>query len=368
MRYVFVGAGAVGSALGGLLAHTGGADVLLVARGDHARAVLDTGLDVRCPDTAFTVRVDVVTTPEQVDLTVDDVLVLTTKTQQAEVALAEWADVPVRGRAGNTAGRAADVLPVLVAANGVAAEHIALRYFSRVFAVCVWFPTVMIEPGRVIVRGAPSRGVFHIGRYPDSAVDSSAHGSGGTGIDTGNDADSELLADIAVDWGRAGCLVRRPSAIMQWKYRKLLSNLGNVLQALLGDASTVADIQQAADEEAQAVLGAANIAVVSDEEAQVGWQPPGLSFLPVAGEPTQLGGSSWQSLVRGTGTIETDFINGEIVLIARQNRTTAPVNACLTALARRAAREGHKPGAISADELRTIVRASGHQRRRTDRP
>ena len=45
------------------------------------------------------------------------------------------------------------------------------------------------------------------------------------------------------------------------------------------------------------------------------------------GEPAQLGGSSWQSLVRGTGTIETDFLNGEIVLLGRLHGIPTPVNA-----------------------------------------
>lgn len=48
-RYVFIGAGAVGSGLGGLLAQRG-SDVLLVARGEHARAMIEHGLTVRCAD------------------------------------------------------------------------------------------------------------------------------------------------------------------------------------------------------------------------------------------------------------------------------------------------------------------------------
>ncbi len=343
VRYVFIGAGAVGSALGGLLTHTGSCDVLLVARGDHAQAMLENGLTVRCPDVAFTVPVQVSTTSDRVELTVDDVLVLTTKTHQAEAALTEWADAPVRDRAGQVIGRAADVLPVMTASNGVASEHIALRYFSRVIAVCVWFPVVMIEPGEVIVRGGPLRGVFHVGRYPVAAVD------GG--------ADRELLDRVARDWGAAGCPVERPIAVMEWKYRKLLSNLGNVLQALLGDSAGVDDVGQAAQDEARAVLHAAGIAVTADEEARTGWEPPGLSFAPVPGEPAQLGGSSWQSLVRGTGTIETDYLNGEIVLIARNIGRAAPVNARLTALARRVARQRLQPGSVSADELRAFVEA-----------
>ena len=335
-RYVFIGAGAVGSALGGLLSQQD-TEVLLVARGDHARVMSEHGLELRCPDTTFTATVPVVTSPEQAHLTVDDVLVLSTKTHQAEAAIGDWVDVPVHGHDGGVAGRAGDLLPILTALNGVASEDIALRHFARVFAVCVWFPTVMLEPGEVIVRGAPLRGVFHVGRY------------GGV---THQAADASLLDDLARDWGAAGCVVRRPDAVMAWKYRKLLANVGNVLQALLGDTSGAEDIAEAAEAEARATLHAAGIPVVGDEESRAGWQPEGLSFLPVPGKPAQLGGSTWQSLVRGSGGIETDYLNGEIALIARRLGRTAPVNTRLTTLARRAAREGLRPGSISTGRLR----------------
>lgn len=335
-RYVFIGAGAVGSAVGGLLAQQG-SDVLLVARGDHGRTVTEKGLTLRCPDTTVTLPVPVVNGPDQARLTVDDVLVLTTKTHQVEAAINEWADVPVHGHDGTVAGRAADLLPIFTALNGVAAEEIALRYAERVFAVCVWFPAVMLEPGEVIVRAAPLRGVFHIGRY---------------GASGDPDGDARLLDGLSRDWVPAGCAVTRPPAVMEWKYRKLLTNLGNVLQALLGDASEADDVGKAAEAEARAILSEAGIAFTEDAESRASWQREGFSVQPVPGEPEQLGGSSWQSLMRGTGTIETDFLNGEIALIARRTGQSAPINARLTALARRAARERMHPGAISAGELR----------------
>ncbi|WP_031464296.1 ketopantoate reductase family protein [Sciscionella sediminilitoris] len=334
-RYVFLGAGAVGSALGGLLTRQG-SEVLLVARGEHARRMSGHGLSLRCPDTEFTVPVPVSTAPDQARLTSEDVLVLTTKTQQAAAAVDEWADVPVHDRAGTVLGRAADLLPICIALNGVSGEEIALRYFSRVFAVCVWFPTIMIEPGEVLVRTAPSRGLFHVSRYGACS----------------DPADSPLLEELGRDWAAAGCLVRQPDSALAWKYRKLLTNLGNVLQALLGDASGAENLRQAIEAEAAAILEAAGIPVTGAEEARAAWQTEELSVRPVPGEPAQIGGSSWQSLVRGTGSIETDFLNGEIALIARRIGRSAPINARLTALARRAARQGLRPGAIGIEELR----------------
>jgi 2-dehydropantoate 2-reductase len=333
-RYVFIGAGAIGSAVGGLLANNG-SEVLLVARGDHARAMIDNGLTVRCPDTRFTVAAPTVTGPEDVRLKPDDVLVLTTKTHQADAALNEWADVAVYDGE-EMVGRAADLLPVFTALNGVASEEIALRYFERVFAVCVWFPAVMIEPGEVIVRSVPLRGVFHVGRYGSSPEP---------------DADAKLLDSFARDWDDAGCRVTTPDAVMEWKYRKLLSNLGNVFQALLGDAEGADDLRESADREAREVLAAAGIAYTSDEQEQAA-RAEGFTVKPVPGEPEQLGGSSWQSLIRGTGTIETDYLNGEIALIARRIGRRAPINARLTALARHAARNNVRPGGLGVDQLR----------------
>ncbi|WP_028936424.1 ketopantoate reductase family protein [Pseudonocardia spinosispora] len=335
MRFVFVGAGAIGSAVGGLLAQRG-SDVLLVARGEHARSMMAGGLTVRCPDTRWTLPVTTVTGPDHAHLTVDDVLVLTTKTHQAEAAVEQWADVPVHDRTGAVVGFAGRLLPILTALNGVASEAIALRYFERVFAVCVWFPTVMTEPGEVIVRTVSPRGVFHVGRYgasPDPA------------------ADARLVKAIGEEWGAVGLRIVRSDEVMRWKHRKLLANLGNVLQALLGDASGAGDIRRAAEDECRQVFDRAGIEIAGDEESRTAWGA--LVTKPVPGEPAQLGGSSWQSLVRGTGTIETSYLNGEIALIARRIGQPAPVNTALTALARRAAREGLRPGSLTAEDLRT---------------
>jgi 2-dehydropantoate 2-reductase len=340
-RYVFIGAGAIGCALGGLLAQHG-QDVLLVARGAHGRAMIERGLTVRCPDTTVTVAVPTVTGPEQARLTVEDVLVLTTKTQQAEAAIDQWADVPVHDRDGAVVGRAADRLPILTALNGLASEEIALRYFDRVFAVCVWCPAVMIEPGEVIVRSAPLRGIFHVGRYggsPESAQDTA------------------LLARLRRDWDTAGHRVIPAPDVLRWKHRKLLSNVANVLQALLGDTGDTADSAEDADlikaatVEAREILVAAGLPFPDDEESRAVWGE--LVHGPVPGEPDELGGSTWQSLTRGAGTVETDYLNGEIVLIARRIGRPAPINTVLTGLARRAAREGLRPGALSLDQLRT---------------
>jgi 2-dehydropantoate 2-reductase len=60
-------------------------------------------------------------------------------------------------------------------------------------------------------------------------------------------------------------------------------------------------------------------------------------------------------LHRGTGNIETDYLNGEIVMLAHQIGMQAPINERLAILARRAAASGAKPGDLSAQQLAELL-------------
>src|SRR6202046_4653560 len=165
-RYVIIGAGAIGGTVGAVLARAG-TPTVLVARGRHAEILAAEGLTLRTPDGTFHASVTAVSRAEQLRLTPDDVLVFTTKTQQLDVALQDWVDQPVYGPEG-VIGTAGERLPAMTALNGVAAEEKALRYFARVFGICVWLPAVHLEPGEVIVRSWPVAGQFHISRWPAS--------------------------------------------------------------------------------------------------------------------------------------------------------------------------------------------------------
>jgi 2-dehydropantoate 2-reductase len=66
---------------------------------------------------------------------------------------------------------------------------------------------------------------------------------------------------------------------------------------------------------------------------------------------SRAGGSSTQSLARGTGSIETDYLNGEIVLLGRLHGVPVPANAWLAALSARLVRDGLPPGAVTPAEV-----------------
>jgi len=69
------------------------------------------------------------------------------------------------------------------------------------------------------------------------------------------------------------------------------------------------------------------------------------------------GGSTWQSLARGARSLETDYLNGEIVLLGRLHGVATPVNALLQRLGADAARRGLAPGSMPLAELEALARA-----------
>ncbi|WP_162236776.1 ketopantoate reductase family protein [Curtobacterium sp. Leaf261] len=335
MRYVIIGAGSIGGAIAARLAMRSPNSPLVVARGGRADALRSGGLRLRTPDEDTTVRVDVATSPEGAALREDDVLILATKTHQADEALREWADAPVHDGSGDVVGSAGALLPVFTALNGVEAERIALRYFARVYGVTVWMPAVSLEPGEVVVRIAPTIGILTIGPIPAS----------------GSPTDDSMLETLREDFATAGIDVYLEQDVMPWKYFKLLTNLSNGLQALLGPDASFRDLSTALRDEAVEVYRAAGIEWTSDEDERAR-RGDMFDSRPVPGVEHALGGSSWQSIARGSGSIETDYLNGEIVRIARAAGATAPRNALVQRLARVAARDHVEPGTLGVEELR----------------
>jgi 2-dehydropantoate 2-reductase len=336
-RYVIVGAGAIGGTVGAVLTHAG-IPTALVARGRHADVLAAAGMTLRTPDGEFRTPVTAAAGPEDVQLTARDVLVFATKTQQLDAALQEWVDQPVHGPEG-VLGTAGEWLPAMTALNGVAAEEKALRYFRRVFGVCVWLPAVHLEPGEVIVRSWPVVGQFHIARWPAS-------------ISTQGDAD--LLTGLAEAWSAAGIRVRTPDDVAPWKYNKLLSNLGNAVGALSADAADVSAVVAAVHAEGVNVLRHAGIEFISFETSTAA-RADGPTPRPVPGWNTGPSNSTWQSLSRQTGNVETDFLNGEVVRLAHRHGITAPLNSALASAARQAVRDGLGPGGYSAAQLAKLL-------------
>jgi 2-dehydropantoate 2-reductase len=96
-------------------------------------------------------------------------------------------------------------------------------------------------------------------------------------------------------------------------------------------------------------LAAAGIDYVGEDEDSKR-RGESMTYSPINGVERG-GGSSWQSLTRATGTIETDYLTGEIVLQGRLHGVATPVNDLLQRLANQLAAQRRAPGAWSEAEV-----------------
>jgi 2-dehydropantoate 2-reductase len=319
MRYVVFGAGAIGGAIGGLLAARG-QTVVLVARGPHLEALQAKGLDLRRPGGDERIPVEAITS-DRMRLEPTDVVVLAVKGQDTGPAL------DVIARAG---GRDA---AVVCAQNGVDNERQAARRFGRVYGMAVLMPAAHLEPGVIELTETPVPGVLDLGRFPG-------------GVD-------ETAETIARDLTGAGFASLAHPAIMRRKYRKLLANLANVLDAAAGPAGRRSALAREARSEAWACFEAAGIEVGSEAEDLERRRSLTRAATPMANVTSP--SSSWQSLARRTGSIEVDYLNGEIVLLGRLHGVTTPVNEQLCRLGARLVSDRLAPGSVPLDTLETLA-------------
>jgi 2-dehydropantoate 2-reductase len=315
-RFVIVGAGAIGGVVGARLFEAG-TDVTLVARGEHGRAIAESGLTLVEPDRTVTVRVPVVASVGGAGIGSGDLVVLAVKSQDTPTVLTELA------------GCAPPSTPVCCFQNGVANERVVAARFDAVYGVVVMMPASHLEPGRVVAFSALVPGLFDIG------------------LATGEVDDTASAAAAAL--GGAGFDARTVPAVMRWKYTKLLMNLGNAVDAICPADDDAIRLVVRARDEATACFDAAGIDYASGEEER---ERRGDLLRPreIAGTPRG-GGSSWQSLTRGLGSIEADAFNGEVVRVGAAVGVPTPVNSLLSARAQAAAAARIAPRSIPAADL-----------------
>lgn len=313
MRFVIYGAGAIGGVIGAHLALSG-AETTLVARGEHLRAMREHGLVLDTADGRRSVSTALASNASEVNWGDDAVVLLAVKSQQTAAAIDDLrAHMPA-----NT--------PVVSAQNGVANERQLLRVFPHVYSICVMLPALHLEPG-VVVQGSSNRpGILDVGRYP-------------SGTDEVTQAISSTL--------RTATFLSEPRPdIMAWKYRKLIMNLVNGIDASFrNDGDAFDELVRRARAEGERVLEAAGIDVVSEATDQ---DRRGDAIVRRDTGESSLGSSTWQSVARGSGSVETDYLSGEIVLLGRMYGVPTPVNALVQNETTRLAREGRSAASSDA--------------------
>lgn len=319
MRFIIYGAGAIGGVIGGHLSRVGH-PVVLIGRPGHVQAIRAHGLRLVTPTGTYTLSIPAVTSPAEIDLRPDDVILLCVKGQNTTEALEDLAAV-------------SDDVPVFCVQNGVRNEALAAERVERVYGVMVRVGGVYLRDGEVMARRDPP-GWLIMGRYP-------------TGVDA-------TVQAVAASLRAAGFMVKVTPDVMPYKWGKLMGNLANAIGAITNARGPeVEQIARAARAEAARLLEQAGIRWISHEELAREWAE--ITIPPRGTLQLEAQSSTWQSLARRQGSVETDFLNGEIVRLAESLGTRAPINEGLLRITLEMAERRELPGKYTPQELADLL-------------
>lgn len=317
MRFIIYGAGGIGGTIGARL-YLNHEQVVLIARGAHYEAIKSHGLSFHSPTIHRRLPIQVVDRPQSIDFQADDVVILCMKTQHVEGALRDLqASAPA-------------TIPVVCCQNGVASERMALRRFQNVYGMVVWLPAEHLEPGVVVNFAENQAGNLDAGRYPN-----------------GTDAAIERVTNSIQ---AAGFACQTDPTIMRQKYAKLLVNLTNVLDAAAQERPR--DVIQAMQAEALACWDAAGIDYASAEDSRQ--RRSDIRGGEVKGFERH-GSSTLQSLLRSTGDLEVDYMNGEIAQLGRLHGLPTPVNNAMQRIGVQLIRGAIKPRSLTHKEISKLI-------------
>lgn len=306
MRIGIIGAGALGSVIGGMLAEAGN-DVLLVNRNrSHVDAINRDGLTLRTDgkDRAVAVRAAI---PAEVGEPADLVIVLVKSFHTAEA---------VR----EAIGLVGPNTTVLSLQNGLGHEDILMGLVGRdrVIAGKTYVGGVMFGPGQVIAGVAGKETI--IGEL-DGRI-------------------TPRIERIAATFEAAGMTLVVSRNIMGAIWDKLLVNiatgaLSGITRLPYGGLYAVPELEVAA---AAAVAEAIAVAKASGIELET-VHPHEAWVKAASGLPPEFKASMLQSLEKGSVT-EVDFINGAVVRAGVKAGVPTPVNATLVACVKGIERAG----------------------------
>jgi 2-dehydropantoate 2-reductase len=334
MRFVMLGAGAIGGVVGGQLAKAG-FDVLFVdSLREHVEAINRDGLHLRGVHGHHVLRVPAVREPAAAGLRGGDVVVCSVKSYHMDAAM-------------QALRRATSLdVPVFCAQNGIRNEEVAARYFRDVHGVMVLIGAKRLVPGEVVHTSA---GPLGVGRWPSGA--------------------SEIAREVAQAVAKTDIPAYATEEIAVHKWNKMAINLNNATFGLLGISGQEAQ----ADPEVRAfmadvyaegvrVLRAAGIRFEGPPGSSVedrirSLRAPAKTAIVPADEEARHRPSLWQDLYHGGGEVEADWFNGEIVRLGAAHGVATPYSALLLDLITGMARRRDRPGGHTVRDLR--ARLSG---------
>nr|WP_290665119.1 ketopantoate reductase family protein [Ardenticatena sp.] len=326
MRWLIVGAGAIGSLVGARLAQAG-ETVVLVVRPHVAAHLAQHGLTLRAPESTFTKHVPAVTTIADARQHFGDfdAIAFTMKAFGVHDAAEDLA------AAGYT------TTPVLTFQNGVGSEEIAAQRLPNAPIVSASITVPVEVPGPGVVA---------------------AKSKGGIGLACVQHCTDSLLDTLARTFQRARFPISLQTDYRSMVWSKLLLNIiGNATSAITGwppqriiADPTLFDVERAAWLEAYTVMQAQQIPVVDLPgyplrwfARLVRWLPdmllrPVLARLVASGRGGKMP-SLYLDIEAGRTQLEIDFLNGAVVQAGHKVQIPTPVNETLTTLVWRVAED-----------------------------
>jgi 2-dehydropantoate 2-reductase len=297
MKVAVVGAGAMGSLFGALLAEAGQEVWLYDVWATHIQAVKQNGLQIEREGQTRTVRINATTDLTEIGRA--DLVIIFVKSTQTEAAAKS-----ARGIAGSEG-------TVMTLQNGMGNADTIARDIpaDRILAGTTSHGATMLGAGRIRHAGI---GATTIGSWADT------------------DQGRQRAVKLADFFNSAGIDTQAVTEVRSVVWNKLLINIGiNAITALSGikngqllDLAITRELSRSAVEEAMAVARAQHVAIKDDAVDIV---------LKVA-EMTAANRSSMGQDVDNKRQTEIATINGFIVREARRLGLAAPVNFTLTAL------------------------------------
>lgn len=215
-------------------------------------------------------------------------------------------------------------------------EALATRVFDRVYSGMVNVPGIFLQPGEVINPISGNNGFLEVGLYP-------------RGLD-------DLAHRVADAFEKAGFVGGVNEFVMRTKAGKCLGNLGNAMSAITDGQGDSTEFMAATRREAMEVWKAAGIEWEDYEEFRKRIRSRrGTTVMPKGYESIRNRGSSWQSLMRSTGNIEAEQLNGDVVKLGRLLGIKTPYNELLWRLADEMAKKGERPGKYTAQDLTKML-------------
>ena len=332
MRFVIVGAGAVGSVVGSHLTKAE-AQVVLVGDPPHMEKIQRQGLALTGKYGEFVTHPPTCAALTEWQYQPDDVVFLAVKTYDTPVALEQLR------------AKVSPDTPIFCLQNTVSNEPLVAQRFTRVYGVALHLGARFIFPGEVSHLGGNT---LVIGRYPH-----------------GHDA---LTDAVVAALNAAGLHGVSTDDVMAYKWAKLCLNLLNSPLAILGlsgeeawNEGEVRPLLAAILDEAQQVLGKAEIPLKTlpgDQalaEMIAALRRPDFPFRPLSERALRVYPSMWQDLYCRRGRTEARYLNGTIVELGQRMALPTPVNALLVQVVDRMAERRELPGTYRVADLQRML-------------